>query len=67
MTLETHALRPHFAARLTGLDVRRPLAPPEVAAVEQAMDRFAVVVLPAQDITDEQQLAFTRNFGPLEE
>ncbi|MBV8192116.1 MAG: TauD/TfdA family dioxygenase [Alphaproteobacteria bacterium] len=67
MTLETHALRPHFAARLTGLDVRQPLAQAEVAAVEQAMDRFAVVVLPGQDITDEQQLAFTRNFGPLEE
>jgi len=26
-----------------------------------------VLVLPGQDISDEQQLAFTRNFGPLEE
>jgi alpha-ketoglutarate-dependent 2,4-dichlorophenoxyacetate dioxygenase len=31
------------------------------------MNRHAVLVLPGQDITDEQQLAFTRNFGPLEE
>jgi alpha-ketoglutarate-dependent 2,4-dichlorophenoxyacetate dioxygenase len=67
MTLDTQPLRPGFAARLTGLDVRRALSPGEVANVEQAMDRFAVVVLPGQDITDEQQLAFTRNFGPLEE
>ena len=26
-----------------------------------------MLVLPGQDITDEQQLAFTRNFGPLAE
>jgi alpha-ketoglutarate-dependent 2,4-dichlorophenoxyacetate dioxygenase len=31
------------------------------------MDRHAVLVLPGQDMTDEQQLAFTRNFGPLQE
>jgi alpha-ketoglutarate-dependent 2,4-dichlorophenoxyacetate dioxygenase len=58
---------PDFAARLSGFDGRRPLAPGDVALIEAAMDRYAVVVLPGQDITDEQQLAFTRNFGPLEE
>jgi alpha-ketoglutarate-dependent 2,4-dichlorophenoxyacetate dioxygenase len=67
MIFETRALRPHFAAQLVKLDARRPLAAAEIAAVEAAMDRFAVVVLPGQHITDEQQLAFTRNFGPLEE
>jgi len=53
--------------RLTGIDARKPLTPAEVAAVERAMDEHAVIVLPNQDITDEQQLAFSRNFGPLEE
>jgi alpha-ketoglutarate-dependent 2,4-dichlorophenoxyacetate dioxygenase len=67
MTVRTQALTPGFAARLTGLDVRRALAPAEVAAVEAAMDQYAVVVLPGQDISDQQQLAFTRHFGPLEE
>jgi alpha-ketoglutarate-dependent 2,4-dichlorophenoxyacetate dioxygenase len=56
-----------LGARLTGIDARRPLAPAEVAAVEAGMDRHAVLVLPGQDVTDEQQLAFTRNFGPLEQ
>jgi alpha-ketoglutarate-dependent 2,4-dichlorophenoxyacetate dioxygenase len=55
------------AGRITTIDARRPLVPAEVAAIEAAMDRHAVIVLPAQDITDEQQLAFSRNFGPLEE
>ncbi|HYC63772.1 MAG TPA: TauD/TfdA family dioxygenase [Reyranellaceae bacterium] len=53
--------------RLRGIDVRKPLTPAEVATVERAMDAHAVIVLPDQDITDEQQLAFSRNFGPLEE
>ncbi|HEY4165388.1 MAG TPA: TauD/TfdA family dioxygenase [Reyranella sp.] len=65
--IEVQPLTTHIGARLTGIDVRKPLTPDEVAAVERAMDQHAVVVLPGQDITDEQQLAFTRNFGPLEE
>ena len=53
--------------RLTGIDARQPLSPADVATVERAMDAHAVIVLPGQDIDDEQQLAFTRNFGELEE
>jgi alpha-ketoglutarate-dependent 2,4-dichlorophenoxyacetate dioxygenase len=52
---------------MTGIDARRPQTPAEVAAIEAGMDRHAVLVLPGQDMTDEQQLAFTRNFGPLQE
>ncbi len=52
---------------ITNIDVRKPLSPAEVAAIEASMDRHAVTVLPRQDITDEQQLAFSRNFGALEE
>ena len=67
MPIETHPLTPHFAARLTGVDARQALSPQEVAAVEAAMERYAVVVMPGQNITDAQQLAFSRNFGPLED
>ena len=59
--------QPRFAARMTGIDATRPLTPADVAAIEAGMDRYAVLVLPGQDMTDEQQLAFTRNFGPLQE
>src|SRR5215467_7309331 len=67
MPIETHPLTPHFAARLTGVDARQALSPAEVAAVEAAMERYAVLVMPGQNITDAQQLAFSRNFGPLED
>ena len=59
--------QPRFAARMTGIDATRPLTPADVAAIEAGMDKYAVLVLPGQDMTDEQQLAFTRNFGPLQE
>lgn len=67
MPIEITPLTPHIGARLTGIDARRPLTATEVEAIDQGMNRHAVLVLPGQDITDEQQLAFTRNFGPLEE
>jgi len=67
MPIEISPLTSHIGARLTGIDARATLAPAEVAGIEAGMDRHAVLVLPGQDITDEQQLAFTRNFGPLEE
>jgi alpha-ketoglutarate-dependent 2,4-dichlorophenoxyacetate dioxygenase len=67
MTIEVRALTPHIGGRMTGIDARKPLTQEEVAAVEAGMDKHAVLVLPGQDITDEQQLVYTRNFGPLEE
>jgi alpha-ketoglutarate-dependent 2,4-dichlorophenoxyacetate dioxygenase len=66
MTIEVQPLHPVIGARMTGIDVRRQLTPAEVAAVDAGMDEYAVLVLPGQDITDDQQLAFTRNFGPLQ-
>ena len=39
----------------------------EVAAIEAGMDQHAVMVFHDQDITDEQQVAFSRNFGKLEQ
>ena len=38
-----------------------------MTAINAGMDKYAVLVLPGQDITDEQQLAFTANFGPFQD
>jgi alpha-ketoglutarate-dependent 2,4-dichlorophenoxyacetate dioxygenase len=65
--IDVAPLTRYIGARMTGIDARQPLAPDEVATIERAMDKHAVLVLPGQDISDQQQLAFTRNFGPLEE
>jgi alpha-ketoglutarate-dependent 2,4-dichlorophenoxyacetate dioxygenase len=67
MSYRIDPLGQDFAARVSGVDACRPLAAGEVASLEAAMDRHAVLVLPDQRLDDQQQLAFTRHFGPLEE
>lgn len=59
-------LTPEFAASVVGIDLRAPVSNADVAAMEGALDRFAVLVFREQPITDEQQVAFTCNFGEIE-
>ena len=66
MPIEIRPLTPAFAGEVSGVDCRRPLACEEVAAIEGGMDRYAVLVFRDQPLSDEQQLAFTRHFGELE-
>jgi alpha-ketoglutarate-dependent 2,4-dichlorophenoxyacetate dioxygenase len=66
MTISIRQIHPLFVGEVSGVDLRRPLAPDEVAAIEAGMDRCAVLVFRDQNITDEQQIAFTRNFGEIE-
>ncbi len=56
-----------FVGEVSGVDLARPLTPDEVAAIEAGMDRYAVLMFRDQKITDEQQMAFSRNFGALED
>jgi alpha-ketoglutarate-dependent 2,4-dichlorophenoxyacetate dioxygenase len=59
-------IHPVFAGEASGVDLRRPLTPDEVAAIDAGMDRYVVLVFHDQDIADEQQVAFSRNFGEIE-
>lgn len=66
MAVSFRQLRPTFAAEVSGIDCRKPLTGDEIAAIDGGMDEYAVLVLRDQNVTDEQQLAFTRQFGDLE-
>ncbi len=57
---------PDFVARVTGVDLRKPLDDETFATIQDAFHRYAVLVLPDQDIDDDQQIAFSERFGPLE-
>ena len=59
--------RSFFAGEVSGLDLRKPLTPAEVAAVHAGMDQFGVLVFHDQKIDDDQQLVFSRSLGPLEQ
>jgi alpha-ketoglutarate-dependent 2,4-dichlorophenoxyacetate dioxygenase len=67
MPLSIRPLHPAIAGEVTGIDITKPLKPEEVAAIEAGMDKYAVLVFPGQNLTDEQQMAFTVNFGPIED
>ena len=67
MPLSIRQLHPAIAGEVTGIDITKPLTPQEAAAVEAGMDKYAVLVFPGQNLTDEQQMAFTVNFGAIED
>ncbi len=59
-------VHPVFVGEVSGVDLTRPLSKADAAAVEAGMDRYAVLIFRDQNITDDQQMAFTQNFGEIE-
>jgi alpha-ketoglutarate-dependent 2,4-dichlorophenoxyacetate dioxygenase len=66
MAVTVRQIHPQFVGEVSGVDLRAPLAPDAVAALEDAINRCGVLVFHDQSITDEQQIVFSRNFGELE-
>jgi alpha-ketoglutarate-dependent 2,4-dichlorophenoxyacetate dioxygenase len=61
-------LHPLFAAEIFGIDIRRPLDRDEIDEVIGYMDEYAVCVYHNEPpLTNEEQLAFSRHLGPMEE
>jgi alpha-ketoglutarate-dependent 2,4-dichlorophenoxyacetate dioxygenase len=54
-----------FGAEASGLDLKN-VSPEEAQAIEKAMDQYAVLVWRGQPLTEEQQIAFAKYFGPLD-
>jgi len=66
MNYRVKRLHPLFVAEINGVDLRQPLDATTKRTIEDAMDQYAVSVVPAQDIDDARQVAFASSFGPLE-
>ncbi len=66
MTTEIRQLHPVFVGEVAGVDLREPLREDDVAALEAGMDRYAVLVFHDQQLTDAQQVAFSKSFGEIE-
>ena len=60
------AVQGDFVARVSGLDLSRPLDDGDFGQVRDAFHRYAVLVFPEQRLTDDEQIAFSERFGPLE-
>ncbi len=61
--LKLEPLHDEFGARVTGIDLGRPLGATELEAVRLAIDIYSFLVFPDQDLDDERHLAFTRLLG----
>jgi alpha-ketoglutarate-dependent 2,4-dichlorophenoxyacetate dioxygenase len=66
MPLQVEPVQNSFVAELRGIDISEPLPPYVVRGVHEAIDRHGVVVFRGQTLTDEQQMQFAAQFGPLE-
>jgi alpha-ketoglutarate-dependent 2,4-dichlorophenoxyacetate dioxygenase len=66
MPVTTAELIPGFVGEVSGIDITQTLTPAQAAELEAGMDRCAVLVYHGQHFTDDQQKAFSTNFGPLE-
>ncbi len=67
MSLSIETLNPNIGARLRGIDLTQPIDRGLVTEITSAIDEYGILVFPDQYINDEQQRAFTLNFGPLED
>lgn len=67
MALSLRPLHPLFVAEASGIDLRKPLTRTDARDIEAAMDRHAVLVWRGQPLSEDQQVAFSANFGPLDQ
>ncbi len=66
MSLTITPITPVFGARISGIDINRPLDEATFAEIRAAFDEHLVLVFSDQAMTDEQQIEFSEWFGPLE-
>ena len=66
MPVSIRQIQPGFAGEVSGVDMTKPVPREDVTAIEAGMDAYAVLVLRNQNISDEQQMQFSLNFGAIE-
>ena len=66
MAITVQPITESFAAEIGDVDLARPIAADDLAALRAAFTRYAVLVFPDQHFDDASQLDFARHFGPLE-
>ncbi|PYO49473.1 MAG: hypothetical protein DMD84_18260, partial [Candidatus Rokuibacteriota bacterium] len=59
-------VHPVLGARVEGVDLTAPLDDATFGKIHDAFQEYSVLVFPGQQLSDEQQMAFTTRFGPLE-
>lgn len=66
MAITLEPITRSFVARVTGVDLTAALSDEVFAQISEGLTRYGVLVFPDQPLTNEQQVAFSKRFGPLE-
>lgn len=66
MSVTIYPVTPDFVAEIGDVDLSKPLAAADIEFIKQAFWKYAVLVFPQQQLTQDQQLAFSAHFGPVE-
>lgn len=66
MSITIYPVTPDFAAEVGDVDLSKPLAAADIESIKQAFWKYAVLVFPQQQLSQDQQLAFSAHFGPIE-
>jgi alpha-ketoglutarate-dependent 2,4-dichlorophenoxyacetate dioxygenase len=67
MPITTRQIHPVFVGEVSGIDAAKAVTREDAQAIDAGMAKYAVLVFRDQKLTDEQQMAFTRNFGTIED
>jgi alpha-ketoglutarate-dependent 2,4-dichlorophenoxyacetate dioxygenase len=59
-------LHPLLAAEAVGADLSRPQSAAQLAEIVAGMDQYAVLIFRGQQLSEDQQIAFARQLGPLD-
>jgi alpha-ketoglutarate-dependent 2,4-dichlorophenoxyacetate dioxygenase len=59
-------VHPYLGARVEGVDLAGPIDAAAFGQIFEAFQEYSVLVFHDQRLTDEQQMAFSERFGPLE-
>ena len=66
MGLEARALAPAIGMEVVGLDLSKPLDDATLAEVKSLFNDAGILLFRDQDLTEEQHIALSRRFGPLQ-
>lgn len=60
-------LNPVLGAEITGIDLSLPLDPEQIREFRDALDTYGVLCFRDQNLSEQQQIAFTEQWGSLED
>ena len=65
MAISIRQLHPYFVAEVDGIDLSHPLDAESIGTLNDAINRYSVLVFHGQSLDDDQLLAFGRTFGSI--